>query len=84
METKINSISIEQLESINVSLANRIRTMGAKLKTRDGFNTSFWVNVEMANGKMYISADNGYDISEDIEVSSKDRTQIKSLINSGP
>ena len=84
MKKNINSITIEQLDSVNVSLANRIRTMGSKLRTNDGLKTSYWVNVEIANGKMYLSADNGFDISEDVEVGANDVDQIKSFIRSGP
>ena len=36
MKNVMNTITIEQLDSVNVSLANRIRSMGEKLKTNDG------------------------------------------------
>lgn len=84
MKNVMNTITIEQLDSVNVSLANRIRSMGEKLKTSDGIRSSYWVNVEMTNGKMYLCADNGFDISEDIEVGANDIKQIKAFINSGP
>lgn len=84
MKNVMNTITIEQLDSVNVSIANRIRLMGEKLKTIDGHKSSYWVNVEMTNGKMYLYADNGFDISEDIEVGTNDIKQIKAFINSGP
>ena len=84
MKNVMNTITIEQLDSVNVSLANRIRLMGEKLKTNDRHKSSYWVNVEMTNGKMYLCADNGFDISEDIEVGTNDIKQIKAFINSGP
>ena len=84
MKNVMNTITIEQLDSVNVSLANRIRSMGEKLKTNDGIKSSYWVNVEMTNGKMYLCADNCFDISEDIEVGTNDIKQIKAFIDSGP
>lgn len=84
MKNVMNTITIEQLDSVNVSLANHIRSMGEKFKTSDRHNSSYWVNVKMTNGKMYLCADNGFDISEDIEVGTNDIKQIKAFINSGP
>lgn len=84
MKNTMNTITIKQLDSVNIRLANRVRSMSEKLKTNDGIKSSYWINVEMTNGKMYLYVDNGFDISEDIKVGTNDIKQIKAFIDSGP
>jgi hypothetical protein len=81
MKNVMSTITIEQLDSVNVSSANRISSMREKLKTNDRIKSSYW--VKMTDGKMYLFADNGFDISEDIEVGTNDIKQIKTFIDSG-
>ena len=79
----IQSITIADLEDINVSLAVRIRDLAKKLKTNEaeGIQVSYWVGIEVNNdGTMSIFADNGFDISKSIEVSTTDRDSIYNIL----
>lgn len=78
----VNAITIEQLNTINTSLASRLIQVGSRLKT-DSDNKAYWINVELSDGKMYISADNGFDISDEVEVSFTDMEAIKKFIKDG-
>lgn len=78
----VNAITIEQLNTINTSLASRLIQVGSRLKT-DSDNKAYWLNVELSDGKMYIFADNGFDISDEVEVSFTDMEAIKKFIKDG-
>lgn len=78
----VNAITIEQLNTINTSLASRLIQVGSRLKTYSD-NKAYWINVELSDGKMYISADNGFDISDEVEVSFTDMEAIKKFIKDG-
>lgn len=79
----MNSISIETLKSINTSLSDRIEHLANQLKDEhEGIKSSYWIIVEELNARVYISADNGYDISESIEVTDENsKIAIKNAIN---
>lgn len=78
MSNTHKSISIEQLDSINVSLANRVRTMASKLKSSQ--NGKYWVGVELSDDFMRVYADNGVDMSDSIIVPATDRLAIYGFI----
>lgn len=86
MSEILKSITIECLDSINSSLANRLRQLGAQLKTNEanGTTVSYWIDVELSDGHMYLSADNGFDISSEVKVNVNDMEAIRKFINSGP
>ena len=86
MSEILKSITIECLDSINSSLANRLRQLGAQLKTNEdnGTTVSYWIDVELSDGQMYLSADNGFDISSEVKVNVNDMEAIRKFINSGP
>lgn len=77
MSTKFEDLKhmeIEQLEQISPYLANKIKDMAKKLKVsnadaRMGITSiSYWLNIDTTSKGMFICADNGYDITNDIEV----------------
>lgn len=81
--TNIQSITLKELEDINVSLAVRIKDLAKQLKTNEASNVtvSYWIGVDVnTEGTMSIFADNGFDISESIEVSTNDRDRIYNIL----
>lgn len=81
--TNIQSITLKELEDINVSLAVRIKDLAKQLKTNEVSNVtvSYWIGVDVnTEGTMSIFADNGFDISESIEVSTNDRDRIYNIL----
>lgn len=81
--TNMQSITIKELEDINVSLAVRIKDLAKKLRTNEAKNVtvSYWIGVETNNeGTMSIFADNGFDVSKSIEVSTTDKNNIYRIL----
>lgn len=81
--TNMQSITLKELEDINVSLAVRIKDLAKQLKTNEASNVtvSYWIGVEVStDGTMSIFADNGFDISKSIEVSTNDRDRIYNIL----
>lgn len=79
----IQTITLADLEDVNVSLAVRIRDLAKKLRTNEaeGVQVSYWIGIEVNNdGAMSIFADNGFDISKSIEVSTTDRDSIYNIL----
>ena len=81
--TNMQTITIADLEDVNISLAVRIRDLAKKLRTNEaeGVQVSYWIGIEVNNdGTMSIFADNGFDISKSIEVSTADRDSIYNIL----
>ena len=70
----LKHIEIEQLEQISPYLADKIKEQAKKLKVsnadrRMGITAiSYWLNIDTTAKGMFICADNGYDITSEIEV----------------
>ena len=77
----MRSITIEQLKTVNVDLAKRIEKLAAQLKEENPtIKSSYWIDVEIIDSNIYLSADNGYDVSKSIEVNNTDEEKILELL----
>lgn len=77
----IAHITLDQLREINTSLSKKIEELASKLSycTRN-VEVSYWIDVEMIDNQMFLFADNGYDISEEINVPENYREAIYKLV----
>jgi hypothetical protein len=71
---ELKHMEIEKLEQISPYLADKIKEMASKLHVRPDdlrqgvTSISYWINVDTTSKGMFICADNGYDITKEIEV----------------
>lgn len=80
-EIIMKTITFEQLQSVNSSLSERISTLSKQLKEeKHNIKSGYRIVIEQDKDTMTILADNGFDITESIEVSVSDREKILALI----
>ena len=67
-----SSLTPDELKTIDTSLADAIEEKAKTLKEeKEGIKSCYWVNVEVEpnSDSLFLSADNGFDVSDCIEVS---------------
>ncbi|MBQ8218449.1 MAG: hypothetical protein IJZ79_01590 [Bacilli bacterium] len=77
----MKSITREQLATISEDLSSRITQLASQLKNEHpNIKADYWVDVEVNDSNVFILADNGYDITESIEVDNISKEQILALL----
>ena len=77
----MKSITKEQLTIISEDLLCRMAQLASQLKNeRPNIKADYWIDVEINDSKVFILADNGYDITESIEVDNISKEKILALL----